>query len=96
MVLVDANVLLDVVTRDAAWLEWSKGQLERLESRGIAINPIIFAELAPAFRTEQELQTAFRDWPVAPAGAALRSRVGCGARIRGIPAARRYAHSPFA
>ena len=27
MVLVDANVLLDVLTNDAVWAEWSQGEL---------------------------------------------------------------------
>ena len=64
MVLVDANVLLDVLTEDPVWLEWSQNELARLEADGLAINPIIYAELAPAFRTEAELVAAFRDWPL--------------------------------
>jgi hypothetical protein len=60
MTLVDANVLLDVVTRDRVWLSWSQGELARLAAGGLAINPIIYAELAPAFRTEEELEGAFR------------------------------------
>ena len=63
MILVDANVLLDVVTRDRVWLGWSQGELARLAG-GLAINPIIYAELAPAFRTEGELEEAFREWPL--------------------------------
>ncbi len=55
MILVDANVLLDVVTQDPVWLEWSQGELARREAEGLAINPIIDAELAPAFRLEEEL-----------------------------------------
>ena len=64
MVLVDANVFLDVVTEDPVWLEWSQGELARLEAGGLAINPIIYAELVPAFRTETELVAAFMDWPL--------------------------------
>ena len=64
MVLVDANVLLDVVTVDPVWLGWSQGELARLEAGGLAINPIIYAELAPAFRTEEELAAAFQEWPL--------------------------------
>jgi predicted nucleic acid-binding protein len=63
MILVDANVLLDVVTRDRVWLGWSQGELAR-RAGGLAINPIIYAELAPAFRTEGELEVAFREWPL--------------------------------
>ena len=64
MTLVDANVLLDVVTADRTWLGWSQGELARLAAGGLAINPIIYAELAPAFRTETELEAAFREWPL--------------------------------
>ena len=64
MVLVDANVLLDVVTVDPVWLEWSQGELARLAPGGLAVNPIIYAELAPAFRAEAELAAALRDWPL--------------------------------
>ena len=64
MVLVDANVLLDVVTVDPVWLGWSQGELARLEAGGLAINPIIYAELAPAFRTEEEMAAAFKEWPL--------------------------------
>lgn len=64
MVLVDANVLLDVVTVDPVWLAWSRGELARLAASGLAINPIIYAELAPAFRMEAELAAALKDWPL--------------------------------
>jgi hypothetical protein len=32
-VLVDANVLLDVMTGDARWLEWSADAIERAADR---------------------------------------------------------------
>ena len=63
MILVDANVLLDVVTADRVWAGWSQGELARLAG-GLAINPIIYAELAPAYRTEDELAAAFLEWPL--------------------------------
>ena len=31
---------------------------------GLAINPIIYSELAPAFREETELVAALADWPL--------------------------------
>lgn len=56
MVLVDTNVLLDVATQDAVWFDWSSGQLASLiNSRGAAINPVIYAELAPLYRNAREL-----------------------------------------
>ena len=64
MVLVDANVLLDVLTDDPVWAAWSQAELARAASEGLAINPIIYAELAPAFRSEAELAAALDDWPL--------------------------------
>jgi predicted nucleic acid-binding protein len=64
MVLVDANVLLDVVTAHPVWSEWSQRELAQLEADGLAINPILYAELAPASRTEAELAAVFRIWPL--------------------------------
>ena len=54
--LLDANVLLDIATADAAWLAWSEGQFRAAAAQGpILINPIIYAELAPAFATQSDL-----------------------------------------
>ncbi len=54
--LVDTNVLLDIATADAAWLTWSEGEFRSAAAQGpILINPIIYAELAPAFDTQAEL-----------------------------------------
>lgn len=58
MVLVDSNVLLDISTKDPRWFAWSSEQLEPLINAGeAAINPIIYAELAPAFSSAIELDT---------------------------------------
>jgi predicted nucleic acid-binding protein len=64
MVLVDSNVLLDVLTNDPVWATWSLGQLERAAAEKLAINPIIHAELAPAFHTAVEHANALAGWPV--------------------------------
>ena len=51
-ILFDTNVLLDIATADATWLGWSEGQFRAAAAQGpILINPIIYAELAPAFPT---------------------------------------------
>ena len=56
MVLIDTNVLLDIATLDPKWFEWSKRQIAPLiNSREAAINPVIYAELAPNFRDERDL-----------------------------------------
>jgi predicted nucleic acid-binding protein len=55
-ILFDTNVLLDIATADVTWLEWSEGQFRAAGAQGpILINPIIYAELAPAFATRRDL-----------------------------------------
>jgi predicted nucleic acid-binding protein len=50
MVLVDTNVLVDVVEKDSQWFSWSIGQLRKLSiTHSLAINAIIYAELASTF-----------------------------------------------
>jgi predicted nucleic acid-binding protein len=54
--LFDSNVLLDIATADPTWLVWSEGQFRVAAAQGpILINPIIYAELAPAFATQADL-----------------------------------------
>jgi predicted nucleic acid-binding protein len=59
MVLVDTNVLLDIATRDAKWFEWSSSTLVPLVGAGeAAINPVIYAELAPLYLNAADLDTS--------------------------------------
>jgi predicted nucleic acid-binding protein len=64
VVLVDANALLDILTADPVWSAWSQGAMMEAAAEGLAINPIIYSELAPAFREERELAAALADWPL--------------------------------
>ena len=65
MVIVDTNVLIDVLADDPEWAEWSESRLLRLiESDELAINPIIYAELAAAYRSETALEKALHHWPL--------------------------------
>lgn len=56
MTLVDTNVLLDVVTNDQTWADWS---IERLETASLAgplfINDVIYAELAVRYERIEDL-----------------------------------------
>ncbi len=64
MTLVDTNVLLDLLTGDAKWADWSIGQLDAAALRGnLAINDVVYAELSVRFAT-----TAARDAVVAEMG----------------------------
>lgn len=50
MVLVDANVLLDVLNPGSIWGAWSRQQIEdRGSSDVLAINPLIYAEIAGGY-----------------------------------------------
>lgn len=57
--LVDSNVLLDVLTEDREWMDWSASALSRAanESR-LAINPIVYAEVAARFARIEDLEEA--------------------------------------
>ena len=56
MNLFDTNVLLDIATADPIWLSWSENQFRTAAAQGpIFINPIIYAELAPAFASAADL-----------------------------------------
>lgn len=55
-ILVDSNVILDVVTEDPKWYDWSAGQLEKLaESHTLVINPIIYSEVSIGFDRIEDL-----------------------------------------
>jgi predicted nucleic acid-binding protein len=56
MILVDSNVIIDVLTEDAEWRAWSEAALaEAADREGIAINPIIYAEVASGFTAMADL-----------------------------------------
>ena len=57
MIFVDTNVLLDVVTRDPVWADWSKRELEAAALRErLAINPVVYAELSAGFTTIEQVE----------------------------------------
>ena len=57
MILVDTNVLLDLVTDDPNWADWSIAQLEAASLRGpLLINDVVYAELAVRYSRIEELE----------------------------------------
>ena len=67
MILLDTNVLLDVVTGDPVWSDWSRQQLNAgAATDQIAINDIVYAELSVGYRNMDEL-----DEMIATAGIAM-------------------------
>lgn len=60
--LVDSNVILDVLTEDADWFDWSASMLADAANRGpLAINPIIYAEISARFERIEDLEDALPD-----------------------------------
>jgi len=58
-VLVDSNVLLDVITQDHEWSDWSTSALrEAADSAPLVINPIIYAETSVRFSRIETLEAA--------------------------------------
>lgn len=57
--LVDSNVILDVVTDDPEWGDWSADQLADAAQRGtLIINPVIYAEVSAGFERIEDLDDA--------------------------------------
>jgi hypothetical protein len=57
--LVDSNVILDVVTDDAEWLDWSASALARQANEGpLVVNPVVYAEVAARFERIEDLEAA--------------------------------------
>jgi predicted nucleic acid-binding protein len=57
--LVDSNVLLDVLTEDAEWLDWSSASLAACAENGrLIINPLVYAEVSIRFSAIEDLDDA--------------------------------------
>lgn len=95
--LVDSNVIIDVASRSEEWFDWSQWQLAEAAERGaVAINPIIYAEVAAGFETIEALDDtllpafytrASLPWEAAflASRAFLHYRHGGGTRISVLP-----------
>lgn len=59
-VLVDSNVLLDLLTADERWADWSAQAIGACGATApLVINPIIFAEVSIRAATVEEADAAF-------------------------------------
>jgi predicted nucleic acid-binding protein len=66
--LVDTNILLDLVTDDPVWADWSIRQLDAAALQGpLAINGVVYAELSVRFERIEDLDAVLEE-----AGIALR------------------------
>lgn len=62
MTLIDSNILLDLVTDDPRWAEWSLQQLDRAALRGpLVINDVIYAELSVRFERIELLEQVLEE-----------------------------------
>ena len=58
-VLVDSNILLDIATNDAQWVDWSLRALaQAADHTSLIINPIIYAEVSVGFTSIEALDAA--------------------------------------
>jgi predicted nucleic acid-binding protein len=87
--LVDSNVILDVVTDDAEWGDWSASMLSAAARDGrLVINPLIYAEVSCGYTQIEELEEAvapayFTREPLPWPAAFLAARAFVGYRRRG-------------
>jgi predicted nucleic acid-binding protein len=62
MTLIDSNVLLDLMTDDKRWADWSQAQLEQAASAGpLIINNVIYAEISTRHSTVEAVDAMLRD-----------------------------------
>ena len=55
-VLVDSNVILDIVTEDPKWFDWSSEALSRHgDEQQLVVNPVIYAEVSISFKRIEDL-----------------------------------------
>lgn len=60
MILVDSNILLDILTLDSQWYDWSASKLGMLaESHELIINDIIYTEISIGFERIEDLEETF-------------------------------------
>ena len=82
-------MLLDVLTEDDEWFDWSAAMLAQAGDRGaLFVNPIIYAEVAARFERIEDLEAAlppdyFRRLPLPWAGAFLAGQCFVKYRRRG-------------
>ena len=61
MILIDTNVLVDLVTDDPLWAEWSQHQLDIAAIQDeLAINDIVYAELSVGYGRIEDLNEMIR------------------------------------
>lgn len=97
MILVDTNILVDIVSDNPVWGEWSQRQLILASARDeLAINDIVYAELSVRYSRIEELDAMIIEAGLTMTGiprralflagkAFLRYRAGGGTRTGVLP-----------
>jgi predicted nucleic acid-binding protein len=58
VLLVDTNILVDIMDADSQRADWSAHQLRtQRQVHELVINPVIYAELAPGFASQEKLDS---------------------------------------
>lgn len=58
-VLVDSNVLLDLLTDDPTWADWSAARIDEFSANAqLCINPVIYSEVSIGFERIEDLEDA--------------------------------------
>ena len=61
-ILVDTNVIIDILTDDPKWADWSQETLESHGNESLSINPTIFAELCYGLESLEEAEAMVRQF----------------------------------
>ncbi len=64
MILVDANVLIDIVVAETVWTSWSQARIAAASVDGAVINFVIYAEIASCFSTQNDLKSFLNDFSI--------------------------------
>jgi predicted nucleic acid-binding protein len=60
--LVDSNIILDIVTDDTRWAEWSQLQLDAASLAGpLLVNDLVYAEISVRYESVEELDALLND-----------------------------------
>jgi len=65
MILIDANVLIDVAMDDPVWADWSQERLDIAAGEDrLAINDVVYAELSVRYSRMAELDAMLREFVI--------------------------------
>jgi len=55
--LVDSNIIIDIMSEDPQWHDWSSAMLRKAADDGpLVINPVIYAEISVGFDTIESIE----------------------------------------